>query len=100
MFGADYTYFGPLKVLTLVAFMTQMCMVVIMTENADSNARAINRAWSELGLGGRAVSCELDSEQELAATLRRAARSETAAITATNAFTLFLFGHSHTSLDF
>ena len=62
MFGADYTYFGPLKVLTLVAFMTQMCMVAIMTENADSNARAINRAWSELGLSGRAVSCKLDGE--------------------------------------
>ena len=84
MFGADYTYFGPLKVLTLVAFMTQMCMVVIMTENADSNARAINRAWSELGLSGRAVSCKLDGEQELAATLRRAARLENSSVTALN----------------
>ena len=64
--------------------MTQMCMVVVLSENVGSNARAINRAWSEIGLGGRAVSCKLDSEPELAATLRRAARLENAAITALN----------------
>lgn len=43
--GADFAHFGPWKLLTLVVFLTQMvCVVVLMGDNVDSNARAVNRA--------------------------------------------------------